>query len=113
MGTMLAVALAGVPLYGGAVSRLFQPGQAGQARGTGAGAVRLTVRIPSMDCAACAVNIQRALMREQGIVRAEVVFKTKQAVIEYDAARTSAEKVIKAVDATGFKAEPITRLEKQ
>jgi mercuric ion binding protein len=113
VGTILAVALAGVPLYGGAVSRLLHPREAGPAQVAGAGVTRVTVRIPGMDCAACAVNIQRALMKQEGIVRAEVIFKTKQAVIEYDAAKTSAEKVIKAVDETGFKAEPITRLEKQ
>lgn len=110
-GTVLAVALAAVPLYTGAVARLLRPESARQAPGAGAAVVSL--KIPSMDCAACAVNIQRALMKEDGIVRAEVVFKTKQAVIEYDPVRISPEKVIRAVDETGFKAEPITRLEKR
>jgi len=55
------------------------------------------------------VNIQRVLRKEEGVARAEVVFKTKEAVIEYDPARISAEKIIAVIDETGFKAEPEER----
>jgi len=112
-GTVLAVTLAAVPLYAGAVARLLHGENAGPARAAGANVATLAVKITEMDCAACAVNIQRALSKQDGIVRAEVVFKTKQGMIEYDRAKISPEKVIRAVDETGFKAEPITRLEKQ
>ncbi len=109
---MLAVGLAAVPLYAGAVARLLHREDITPAA-AGADAAILSVKIPSMDCAACAVNIERALLKEDGIVRAEVVFKTKQAVIEYDTAKISREKVISAVDETGFKAEPIIGVTKQ
>ena len=69
----------------------------------------MKVKIPGMDCAACAVNIQRALKKVEGVARAEVTFKTKEAVIEYDPARISAEKIIAVIDETGFKAEPEER----
>ncbi len=113
VGTILAVAVAAVPLYAGAVARLVHGKSAAAAPAAGANVASLTVRIPEMDCPACAVNIERALLKVEGIVRAEIVFKTKQVVIAYDPARIAPEKVISAVDETGFKAEPITRLEKQ
>jgi len=109
VATALAVALAALPLYAGAVARLLHPEGAGPARSAGAKVASLKVKVPSMDCAACAVNIQRALRKEEGVARAEVVFKTKEAVIEYDPARISPEKVIAVIDETGFKAEPVER----
>ncbi len=112
-GTVLAFALSAVPLYAGMVARLLHQEDTRPARVVGANMAILRVKIPSMNCAACAVNIERSLMKENGIVRAEVVFKTKLAVIEYDSAKISPEKVVSAVDKTGFTAEPITGLRKQ
>ncbi|MDA1272681.1 MAG: mercuric transporter MerT family protein [Verrucomicrobia bacterium] len=66
----------------------------------------LKVKIPSMDCAACAVSIQAKLRKQSGIENAEVSFATKEAVVQYDATRLSPEKIIAAIDETGFKAEP-------
>lgn len=73
----------------------------------GNGAV-LKVRIPSMDCAACALNIQSILKKQAGIISAQVSFDTKEAVVQYDATQLSPEKIIAAIDQTGFKAEPAT-----
>jgi len=109
IATALAVALAALPLYAGAVARLLHPEELGPARSAGGNVESLKVKIPSMDCAACAVNIQRTLRKEEGVARAEVVFKTKEAVIEYDPARISAEKIVAVIDETGFKAEPLER----
>ncbi len=109
VATALAVALAALPLYAGAVARLLHPEGAGPARSAGANVASLKVKVPSMDCAACAVNIERTLRKVEGVGRTEVVFKTKEAVIEYDPARISPEKVIAVIDETGFKAEPAER----
>jgi mercuric ion transport protein len=64
----------------------------------------LKVKIPSMDCAACALNIQSALRKESAVQHAQVSFDTKEAVVRYDATRISPEKVIAVIDQTGFKA---------
>ena len=109
IATALAVALAALPLYAAAVARLLHPEGAGPARSAGANAASMKVKIPSMDCAACAVNIQRTLRKKEGVAQAEVVFKTKEAVIEYDPARISPEKIVAVIDGTGFKAEPLER----
>lgn len=67
----------------------------------------LRVRIPSMDCAACAVGIAGTLQRVPGIRSAAVRYTTKEAEIVYDPTVISATTVIAKIDATGFKAEPV------
>ncbi len=108
--TGVAIGLAALPLYAGAVARLLHPEGAGPARSAGANVASMKVKIPDMDCAACAVNIERTLRKVEGVGRTEVVFKTKEAVIEYDPARISPERIFAVIDETGFKAE---RLEKK
>lgn len=69
----------------------------------------LKVKIPSMDCAACAVSIQTKLRKLAGIITASVNYDTKEAVVQYDATKSSPEKIIEAIDATGFKAESASK----
>lgn len=73
----------------------------------------LKVKIPSMDCAACALNIQSVLKKQAGVQQAQVSFDTKEAVVRYDATKLSPEKIIAAIDQTGFKAAPTTQKEQQ
>jgi len=65
----------------------------------------LKVKIPSMDCAACAASIEAKLRKQSGIENAEVSYDTKEAVVQYDATKLSPEKIIAAIDEAGFKAE--------
>ncbi len=67
----------------------------------------LGAKIPSMDCAACALNIQFILNKQPGVQQAQVSFDTKTAVVQYDRTKLSPEKIIATIDATGFKAEGI------
>jgi len=113
IATILAIGLAALPLYAGAVARLVHPDGPAPVRSAGANVASLRVRIPSMDCAACAVNIERTLAKKEGIESARVTFKTKEAVVEYDAARISPDGIVAAIDETGFKAELVTKKGKQ
>ncbi|MCL4786444.1 MAG: cation transporter [Verrucomicrobia bacterium] len=69
----------------------------------------LKVKIPSMDCAACAVSIQTKLRKQTGVVTAQVSYDTKEAVVQYDTAKLTPKKIIAAIDETGFKAEPTNK----
>lgn len=69
----------------------------------------LKVKIPSMDCAACALNIQSTVKKQTGVVSAQVSFDTKEAVVHYDATKISPEKIIAVIDQTGFKVEPVNQ----
>ena len=67
----------------------------------------LRVRIPSMDCAACALGIEGTLKRVPGVRSAVVRYASKEAEGVFDPATISASALITKIDATGFKAEPI------
>ena len=73
----------------------------------------LTVKIPSMDCAACALNIQSVLKKQAGVQQVQLSFDSKEPVVRYDATKLSPEKIIAPIDQTGFKAEPTTPKEKR
>jgi mercuric ion transport protein len=76
---------------------------------TDANSAVLKVKIPSMDCAACAVSIQTKLGKQAGVVTAQVSFDTKEAIVQYDATKVAPRDIIAAIDETGFKAESATR----
>ncbi|HEV2395076.1 MAG TPA: heavy metal-associated domain-containing protein [Verrucomicrobiae bacterium] len=67
----------------------------------------LRVRVPLMDCDACAILIQNKL-RQTGIQNAIVTFRTKAAVVRYNPAEVTARNIMNLIDETGFKAEPTT-----
>src|ERR1041385_5015668 len=113
LATIFAIGLAALPLYGWAVARLLHSEGTRPARSAGANAATLKVRIPSMNCEACAVGIRRTLTKEDGIGRVDVAYKSKEAVIDYDPARISPDKIVKVINETGFKAEPLAKKEKQ
>ena len=77
------------------------------ATGTTAQGSVLRVRIPSMDCVACAHGIEGTLKRVPGVRSAVVRYAEKDAEIVFDPATISAPALIAKIDATGFKAEPI------
>ena len=113
IATIVAIGMAGLPLYAGAMARLFHVEGTRPARSAGGRAVTLRVKIESMNCAACAANIQRTLLEKAGVERAEIIYKTKEGVIEYDPAMISREKIVAVIDETGFRAEPFRMKEKQ
>ena len=63
--------------------------------------------IPSMDCAACAVNIADTLHKTPGVYDAKVDFDTKQANVRYNAALIGVPKLRETIDRTGFPATEI------
>jgi Cu+-exporting ATPase len=74
---------------------------------TDANSAVLKVKIPSMDCAACAVSIQTKLRQQPGVVAAQVSYDTQEAVVQYDATKLAPENIIAMIEATGFKARPV------
>lgn len=55
-----------------------------------------------MSCASCQAHVQSALNKEEGIIAASVNLATHVAHIEYDSAKTSPEKIKKAIDNAGY-----------
>lgn len=65
---------------------------------------RLAVAIEGMSCAGCAAGIKAMLKRTSGVVSAEVSFENKEAVVEFNPAETSSDKIIEAINNLGYKA---------
>ena len=114
--TAFVVAAAAFPSVASALLRASRSGSEACCAppiATKAASVVLRARIPAMDCAACALNIESVLKKQAGVEQARVSFDTKEAVVQYDATKVSPEKIITAIDQTGFKAEPVIGLRKE
>lgn len=66
---------------------------------------RVKIAVEGMHCTSCAQGIKAMLKRTPGVVSAEVSFEQKEAIVEYDSSRTSAEKVVEAINNMGYKAK--------
>ncbi|MGC8667560.1 MAG: mercuric transporter MerT family protein [Chthonomonadales bacterium] len=67
-----------------------------------ASAQTVTYSIPSMDCPACAANIESRLQHAPGVYEARVDFGTKRAVVRYNPGSTSARTLKQVIAETGF-----------
>jgi Cu+-exporting ATPase len=56
-----------------------------------------------MDCAHCALAIEKSLGRLEGVTKANVSFATEKAIVEYDAKQVSIEKIKQAIADAGYK----------
>src|SRR6187200_1200459 len=63
---------------------------------------RITLPVDGMTCAACQANVQRALTATPGVAKANVNLMTHEATVHYDAAATSPEKLVAAINDTGY-----------
>ena len=55
-----------------------------------------------MDCAVCPVTVRKALEKVPGVESAKVDFKSKLAVVAFDASKTTPEALTKAMADAGF-----------
>lgn len=62
------------------------------------------IPIGGMHCANCANTIEKALVKTPGVVNANVNFASEKANVEFDANTGSEQKIIDAINATGYKA---------
>lgn len=73
-------------------------------RTVGADTQRVTLAVGGMYCESCVQTITAMLRRSAGVVRADVSFARREAVVVYDAARTSPDKIADVIAALGYKA---------
>jgi copper chaperone CopZ len=63
-----------------------------------------TLHIEGMTCAGCETAVKMVLKKTPGVASSEVSYEEKRAVVSYDAAKTTPEKIAKAVaDALSYK----------
>ena len=61
-----------------------------------------TLAVAGMTCSACPITVKKALSRVDGVSDVKISFKSKQAVVKFDDARTTAEALTKATAAAGY-----------
>jgi Cu+-exporting ATPase len=66
---------------------------------------QLTMKVGGMDCASCAVTIQNALSKVDGVSKANVNPITAKATVEYDETKVKPHHLHQAVKATGYEVE--------
>lgn len=62
----------------------------------------VTLSLPTMDCPVCPITVKKALGKVEGVSRAEVDFRKRQAMVQFDDAKTSAEALTRATRDAGY-----------
>ena len=101
LATVVVLALALFPYYGG---ELISAAAAKNAVVDGARLTMVDLKINGMSCEACAGTVEYVLRETPGVAEAEVDYSTGRATVQYDPDQTDTAKLIKAVDAAGYKA---------
>jgi mercuric ion binding protein len=58
--------------------------------------------VPGMTCAACPITVKKALSKVDGVSKADVDFDKREAVVTFDDAKTSVQKLTKATEDAGY-----------
>jgi periplasmic mercuric ion binding protein len=70
------------------------------------------ISLPTMQCNTCVETIQKAVEKVEGVQSVSVDLKKKMAHVNFDPAKTSQEKIEKAIAAAGYDANETKRDEK-
>lgn len=62
----------------------------------------VTLSIPGMTCVACPFTVKTAISRVTGVSRTDVSFDKREAVVTFDDARASVQKLTKATEDAGY-----------
>ena len=58
--------------------------------------------VPGMTCAACPITVKKALSNVEGVSKTDVNFDKREAVVTFDDAKTSVQKLTKATEEAGY-----------
>lgn len=64
--------------------------------------VSITLNIEGMTCTGCEATVENAAGSVEGVLKANASYDIRQAMIKYDKSKTSREKIIAAINKTGF-----------
>ncbi|MDE2146562.1 MAG: mercury resistance system periplasmic binding protein MerP [Burkholderiales bacterium] len=62
----------------------------------------VTLSLPTMDCPVCPITVKKALERVPGVSRSEVDLGKRQAVVQFDDAKTTAQALTHATTDAGY-----------
>jgi len=62
----------------------------------------VTLSVPGMTCAACPITVKKALTKVEGVSQVDVSFDKREAVVTFDDAKTSVQKLTEATTSSGY-----------
>lgn len=62
----------------------------------------VTLSVPSMNCSACPITVHKALEKVPGVQNVKATYEPKEAVVTFDDAKTSVEKLFEATKNAGY-----------
>ena len=62
----------------------------------------VTLSVPGMTCATCPITVKKAITRVEGVSRIDVRYEQREAVVTFDDARTSVQKLTQATEDAGY-----------
>lgn len=62
----------------------------------------VVLSVPSMNCSACPITVRTALQRVDGVEKVAVTYEPKEAVVTFDDAKTTVDKLRAATANAGF-----------
>ena len=72
------------------------------------GVKTVTLSTPTVQCGMCKKRIESYMMREEGIQKVDVNYKTKKTKVTYATERTNEENIKTAIANVGYDAEDVT-----
>jgi len=69
---------------------------------TFAGEQQVTLSVPTMNCATCPITVKKALKNVDGVISAEVSYKTRLAIVIFDDEKTEVASLIEATTNAGY-----------
>ncbi len=79
------------------------PSAQAQAQDTN-GLSRVVIPVEGMSCATCEIPVRHALRRIDGVKSTHVSAATKSATVDYESAKTNPQKLVAAINSTGYRA---------
>lgn len=67
---------------------------------------RVTLEVPSMNCSLCPIAVSGVLRKQPGVQEVKADLDSKSAQVVYDPARTTPERLARAVSDAGYPATP-------
>lgn len=62
----------------------------------------VSLDVPGMTCAACPITVKRAISKVSGVNKVEVNYDRREAVVSFDDAKASAQKLTQATENAGY-----------
>lgn len=62
----------------------------------------VTLSVPGMTCVTCPITVKKAISKVDGVSKVDVTFEAREAVVTFDDAKTSVQKLTKATEDAGY-----------